>query len=430
VPPVGGVAHEITDADVTLPGWLPADHSSFNGMAPAGAMFGYNLVAHPSLDKAWPPLPAEASLLEMAKPDDLAQMHGAVRITSEFVQMDKHGIWWMTACNDEVPWPTATDTSPVSSSASMSSASASEGSAGEICPVPTQMQLILSFVKMTFATDKTVVTSLQPAEGEPLAYVNCDGLPANTGELFSKLVIELLKDENEFYGGEVIKEIVDSSLKFGFGWVTEGLIAGNDEIALTSTRSRGLDPTKVISATNPAVHQGIVTIQAILDPTDRELNPQISLLSDALEREHRGVSFIGLPEGRDSGIRMRYNVPPAGLPMSPKLKIRAVIWGLLDGPFSEVTMSYYRIIQPTTNTPTPIVAGDTTLVFDVVTPSDDSDGAGLDLPAENAIQVESAEFTIAPGDTIFVEMLRAAAATPVFAGDVGIIRVGGIIVPG
>ena len=49
--------HSIVTADANLPGWLPADDISFQGMAPAGAKFGYNLAKHPELASAFPPLP-------------------------------------------------------------------------------------------------------------------------------------------------------------------------------------------------------------------------------------------------------------------------------------------------------------------------------------------------------------------------------------
>jgi len=274
------------------------------------------------------------------------------------------------------------------------------------------------------------VTSLQPDTDEPLEFVNCDGEVSRTGDLFARLNILAMIAPNEYYGGQCLKEIVDSTLKFGVGWMTEGIIAGSEELILSSTRQRGLDPALAISATNPAVHQGIVTATLQLDPTEREMNPQITRLGDALEREHKEVEYIGFPDGRDSAIRMRYNVPPSGLPTTPNIKIRALVWGRAEGPFSAMTMSYYRIARPTDGVPTPVVEGDTAITFDVVTPSDDYDGLGTNLPLDNVIEVESEEFSVAAGDTIYVTLSRASGAVPLFAADIGVIRIGGIIVPG
>lgn len=432
-PPLSGENHEITSPDDELRGWLPADHSSFDGAAPAGAKFGYNIAAHTELSRVWPPLPESAAILEMFKPllsGAEEKFEGLERVTEDYVKIDKHGIWWMSSCYNQVPWETTLDTT-TSLSSSLSSASASaSSSAAEQCPVAPPVRLILSFLKMTFATDKTVVTSLQPDEGEPLEYVNCEGKVANTGDLFSRLKIAALLDPELVRGGKVFKEIVDSKLLFKRGWVAEALIAGSEEVVLSGTHQELLDPSAAQSENNPLIHQGIVTVNVQLDPIERELNPQIVKLGDALEREYKGVTYLGFPNGRDSGIRMRYNVPPSGLPTTPKLKIRALIFGRTVGPFSELTMGYYRIVRPTDGSPHVIASGDTAVTFDVVTPSDDYDGLGTDLPADNVIEVESDVFTVAAGDTVFVELNRASDATPLFQADIGIIRIGGVIVPG
>jgi len=290
------------------------------------------------------------------------------------------------------------------------------------------MRLILSFIKMTFATDRSVVTSLQPDEGQPLEYVNCNGEPASTGDLKSRLNLETLVVD-ESYGGQVFKEI-NSPFTFGRGWVAEGLVEGSEEVILSGTRTRLLDPTAPASISNPTVHQGIVTVNVQLDPTDRELNPQIVRLGDALEREYRSMDYTGFPEGRDSAIRMRYNIPPSGLPAIPKFKIRAIMFGLAAGPWSAMTMQHRRITRPTTGTPTPVVDSWTTLTFDVVTPSDDYDGLGTDLPAGELIEIESDSFTIAAGEIVLVELMRAASAIPVFSADIGVLRIGGITFAG
>lgn len=431
IPPAQGEPHVVTNPDVNTMGWLPANHTSFNGAAPLGAKFGYNLAAHTSLSRLWPPIPTEACLLEFHKPDGVDQHQGAVRVMPEHVTFDKHGIWWMTDCYDEVPWPTNYDSEPLSSSLSSGSADSVSSETATDCPLVLQMRLILSFIKMTFATDKTVVTSLQPDDGQPIEYVNCEGQVARTGDLFTRLKILALYAPGEYYGGNILKEIVDGKLSFGRGWVTEGVIAGSQEVVLSSTRRRGLDPTKAISNNNPAVHQGIVTITLQLDPTERELNPQIVRLGDALEREYRDMDYIGFPAGRDSAIRMRYNIPPSGLPLvSPKLKIRALVFGLTNGPLPAMTMRYRRIARPIAGSPTPILSTWTSMTWDIVTPSDNIDGLGGDLPLGQLIEVESSLVDIAGGDTVLVELARAANAQPDFANDVGVLRIGGITLAG
>ncbi len=429
VPPVPGEHHEITSPDPEARGWLPADHASFNGTAPPGAQFGYNLKAHGELNRLWPPLPESAAVLEMYQPTlegAESKFAGLERVQSVYAVIDKRGIWWMTSCYNQVPWDTTLDTTN-SDVSSVSSESVSEMDA---CPKDPAIEIILSFLKMTFATDKTVVTSLQPETGQPIEFVNCDGLDAKTGDLFARLSVIAMLDPTLIRGGIVLKEIADSTLKFKRGWVTEGLYAGSDEIVLNGTHQELLDPTQDESESNPRIHQGLCRIDVQLDPSERELSPQIVKLGDALEREYKKVTYLGFPNGRDSGIRMRFNVPPSGLPNSPKLAIRGLIFGRAAGPFSAMTMSYYRMPRPTAGSPVPVVEGDTTITFDVVTPTDDYDGAGTNLPVDRAVEVESTAFTIAPGDTVFVTLSRSKDASPLFQADVGVIRIGGIIVPG
>jgi hypothetical protein len=132
--------HVITSPDDSIRGWLPADHASFGGLAPDGAAFGYNLAAHSDLQSLWPPIPIEAVLLEMARSDAVnGQSQVAGRVSSELVQFDINGIWWMTDCYNHVPWPV--DCSTTTSESSYSA-----------CPLNIEMTLILSFLKTTFQT--------------------------------------------------------------------------------------------------------------------------------------------------------------------------------------------------------------------------------------------------------------------------------------
>ncbi len=132
-----GSTHAVTTPNVALPGWLPADHASFGGTAPAGAKFGYNMAAHSALQSLWPPLPIGAVLLEMQRSSTdpmLQQILG--RVNSNFVTFDINGIWWMSDCYGQAPWPV--DCGTTSSASSLS------------CNTVPTMSLILSFIKQTF----------------------------------------------------------------------------------------------------------------------------------------------------------------------------------------------------------------------------------------------------------------------------------------
>lgn len=407
-PPADGGRHEIITADDSLPGWLPADHESFDGLAPEGARFGYNLAAHPELQRIWPPLPIGAVVLEaFREPEAGNPFPTAGRVLPEFVVFDQNGIWWMTDCYAAVPWPTLLDNTSSSSATETSSAS----SVGVDCPVTTSMRLILSFLKMTFLTNRSVVTSLRANDNQPFQFVDEDGAPATTGDLRLQFALSDLITAGEAYGGQVLKT-VSSSLKFSRGYVAEGLTAGSDRVILSGSRQRYRTPG---DASTDTVHQGIVAVDVDIEPGERELTPQLIKLGDALEREYQGLIYIGFPSGRTSRIVVPFYVPTTNLPASPELVVRATLFGRGDGPWSEVTITYNRVAAPTDDTPTEISESATAVDFDVVTPS-------TDLAVDNLILVESDAFTVAAGDTVVITITREEDAEPEFAAEIGLVR--------
>ena len=62
--------HEITNSNSSLSGWLPADDAIFDGKAPAGAKFGYNISVEPGLANLFPPIPIESVDIELLRPSE------------------------------------------------------------------------------------------------------------------------------------------------------------------------------------------------------------------------------------------------------------------------------------------------------------------------------------------------------------------------
>lgn len=401
--------HEISDADVTIKGWLPADHASFGGNAPARAAFGYNLAAHPELEQVWPPIPLSAVSVFWDKGQNRAGAALVPAGLAGLVVCDAHGIWWMSDCYGDVPWPTAYDNT-VSSSSSESSLSSD---APPECPRDETMRIVVAYAQMVYATDRSVVTSLAPAEGSPIVVTNCDGEVALTGALELGFDLNTAIETETELGSSVVKEITDE-FKIKRGKVLEGLIPGSESVTLTSETTRLEDPDDEDSET---VYQGVVTIDVNLEPVDRELAPQIVRLSDAVERLYKDTPYIGLPEGRDSSVRLRINIPPTGLPTSPEMTVRVVLFGRVTATLPELTMSYARITRPDGGA-IALPTSDTSLTFD----------AAEAVTLDEAIEVESAAFEVAAGDTVLVTIARDVDAG--YAGEVGLIRIGGIIAGG
>lgn len=210
--------HQITEPNAELQGWLPADHAVFNNKAPAGAVFGYNLKKHAALANVWPPIPIQSVSVLWDKGEDRV---GATEVPlgrSGLVVCDVNGIWWMSDCYGDVPWP-----------ATYSSAWVDGSGIGAECPRSEVMRVSVVFLRMLLGNNRSVVTSLAPDEdivaGEtitaPLAITNCDDLPANTGDL--KLNLDLQTAKSEGVGGQVVKGVANRH-QLLVGWAAEGVV--------------------------------------------------------------------------------------------------------------------------------------------------------------------------------------------------------------
>ena len=413
-PPLLGERHVIAVADDALPGWLPADHDSFDGHAPAGAAFGYNLAAHTELSRVFPPVPLAAAVVTWDKGVDLVGATEVPMGSSGLVVVDAYGIWWMSDCYGDVPWPTALDTAAESSSIS-GSVSSSSVSAQPECPRDEVMRITLAYSRAVFATDKSVVTKLEPDTDSPITIKNCDGDDANTGALKLGLNLNLLIDDDNALGGQVLKSVLEG-FQFTQGWVAEGLIADNDQVILTSTHSRLSDPDDEDS---DVVHQGIVRVSVNVDPTGREISPEVVRVSDAETVFYQDLPSLGFLEDRAASIRLRLDLPPVGMPNTPKLAIRVWLFGRETGTLPAFTLSYRRVTRPDgIVTPTPLPTADTAGVINTA----------VAVVADEVIEIDSDEFTVAAGDSVFVTLSRAAGDG--YAGDVLVMRIRGVILSG
>lgn len=401
-PPPNAEDHAISGPDAALEGWLPASHTSFDGKAPTGAEFGYNLATHSDLQKVWPPIPVSAAAITWDK--GVSQSGGTnVKLgAAGGAIVDANGIWWMSKCYGDVPW-----------FKDYNSASPPADPTTGQCPREEAIQVLLHYARMVFATDKSVVTSLQTPSTSVLTITNCDNDAATTGDLHIDADFNLLTEDEDLAGHQVIKEISDN--KYKRGPVVEGLFAGSGEILLSS------DSTKTVSGLT--MYTGQVTVSRNIDSLDREMLPQIVRLDDVVERFYKDVTYIGFPQGRESSVRYRFNVPPSGLPSNPKFKLRVVILGRIGGSgvsLPAMNASYRIIPRPTAFTALPTT--------DTAFSSTDFNTVQGITTADTYIEVESTEVSIAAGDTILVKLSRPAGTG--YNAEVGVIRIGAVITSG
>jgi hypothetical protein len=205
-PPDSGERHVITSPDADVEGWLPASHASFDGNAPAGAAFGYNIAASP-LASIWPPQPLDSAYLEWNRGEALDKLGMGVPLgQDQLCVIDRHGIWWMSDCYGDVPWPTGFAGDSLSDEESVSIE----------CPRELTPQMTIWFSKPVFSSVGAWVSSLQVKAGSGLSLV-CpdDGEPATTGHLLLDFLLDLLVDDSITAGHQVLKGVSEGKLLQG-----------------------------------------------------------------------------------------------------------------------------------------------------------------------------------------------------------------------
>jgi len=415
----GAYRHSIVNGNDQFPGWLPADHTVFNGKAPANAIFGYNIKQHQALARVWPPIPMQSVAVLWDKGVGLV---GATEIPlgpTGLVICDVNGIWWLSDCHNDVPWPTGPN--------------GGDDDDTPECPRSEAMRVTVVFLRMLVGNDRTMVTSLEPAADSPIEVVNCDGDPARTGDLELDLALQTVDCAplGVEANGKVFIDVVNKH-KLKRGWVAEGLVAHElPQLSLTSTYSRNLTNEEKSDLDIPITeiakaHHGLVKINFADQFADKEVAPQIVRLNDAVERLYKDIPYLGLPGGQESSLRLRFNIPYVNVENAASLqfKVRVQLFGrggqLTGNPTTLPTLALsYRILPAPGSTPTELVANDESLQFP-------ADGNSIALLRDRAIEKDSEGIEVHPGDTVLVTILRAYSNADVYP-EVGILRVSGIL---
>jgi hypothetical protein len=405
----GGGIHTIGSPNPNLPGWLPANHAIFNGRAPTGAAYGYNLSQHPQLARIFPPLPASGAVIFLDRGENYLGGSLVPMGTNGLCSVDSFGIWWMSNCQGDAPWP-ENWTAPIAELPP-------NPSTGPECPRLEEFQIILSYTMMVFTTERTTVTSLRPAANSPLVFTNCDGDDATTGDLYAGIDLAFLVDPADNAPGFMAFKTFDAeSETFKRGPVVEGLLAGSG---------------CTLSSTNPAppvngvvLHQGSVTVNVNTSPAEIELPADLIRLAQTQERFHLDIPYIGFDAGRDTNLRMRFYVPPDGLPTNPAMVgIRMQLIGRSAGTLPALTLSYRILPRPvsTDGLFTPVATNLPGLALETVL----GIVTALPIGADQYIEVESGQITVNAGDTILVTLTRN--SNDGYGGEVGLMRPVGIM---
>ena len=392
---IEGRVHEVVNADSDLPGWLPATDPVFNGLAPEGAKFGYNLALHPELERVWPPMPLESVHVEMnGRSIELADGRCPMMIA------DANGLWWLQDCYGAAPWaPDYPGCIPVSSSAS--SSSSSSGDECECQPPVEYMPgnsldnstktLTLWFSKMVFKTDASVVTSLQPdGENSPITITDCEGEEASTGRLFAGLDLSKLELEEPVDGYNAVKGFGPN--KYQRGPIVSGLKPGSGA-AIAGIGTEGAD-WELDEETGLYRGNLLVGLEDNLnDP--REGQPSLVAV-DNVRQEYDNISqffYLVFPGGRTSSVRNRLEIPRIDMSADP-IHLKLWFWfvGRSAGALPTLEATYRRYPQPTGVDTLP--SSDTDIVAGGWDP-------GLTFAGGDYAYAETPFFDVEVGDTVF-----------------------------
>jgi hypothetical protein len=399
--PASGDPHVITLADSTLPGWLPAGDPIFSGKAPAGAVFGYNLSVHTALQNVWPPIPTTEAYLEWDR-GNATGSNGISLGAAEACIIDRNGIWWMSDCYGDVPWPTAYNSPGFS--VSLSDPPDAE------CPRRQQMSMRVWFTKPSFATDATVVTSLTALD--PRLIVTCvDGTPASVGALSIDLDLDFVSTTGNT-GYQVLKEIDGNSFKQGP--VCEGLYTSSSTVTLSSPSRRRLT---VGNSSSPWLYQGPVEISVV--PTEaREVEVQLIRLDGVEEQFYEDVTYLGFPAASETSVRCKLHVPSSTGFVSPTIALKLRILGRAAGTLPTLTVTARRLPKPSSGSSVALPLTASEFAVSITTTAT--------LGASNRyIEVTSTAFAVVDGDTLLFTVQRGSGDA--YAGEIGILQRTGII---
>lgn len=402
-PPAVGGTHTITSADSLQVGWLPADDAIFEGNAPAGALFGYNLSQNPDLNGIYPPIPLQSACVQMQRPSiwdtNLERKWYGQQLMEDLVVVDRNGIWWMSNCYDEVPWATDLD-----------SASSASASLGDCDPESKDYSLKLYYTRVNFATDNTVVRSLKSLDDR--LTITCAGKDseATTGDLEIDLDLTLMIGDQNLPGYIVFKSFDAETNQFRLGPVAEGVYATSSNVLLTS-------PLQTVIG-GKTVHHGPIGVGVVSQAT-QELSSQLVRL-DGVTEENYPVLYLGMPNDDATSYVVKFEVP-SDAPENSEFSFRPRIIGRAAGTLPQLTVSYYKTARPADGLNTPVLVTQTYVGMTIVT-------IATLAAANEAVEAVSDAVSVDPGDIVYVKVERTPEdVSDSYGGELGIMQQVGVL---
>ena len=410
--PAPGGTHVITNGNPALRGWLPANHSVFGGLAPAGAKFGYNLAMDKQLEASWPPLPVHNAYLEWSHLYFDQTGHGDfVQAGYEGVPMghmglaiiDRNGIWWMSDRYGEVPWPVAFNTGN-----SASFFSEFDESIADEYPEDILKRIGIWFTKMTLADDTMAVTTLASRDERLKVYCAGTNVEGKAGALELDLDLNLIQVDDMARGPLAIKGMTGDTLHRGP--VAEGLYAASNNVSLSGDASFALPNGR-------RMYYGAVGVSVVSDEI-RELKCLLVRLEGVTEENFPAI-YLGLPADSESRYTAIFEVP-LGLPRSGLLSLVVRALGRSAGTLPTLTLESMIVSRPVPGgDPVTVPSAWTPLTFSSSVPD------SLSIVTGQVVELVGDAISVAAGDLVYFRVTRV--APDGYSGDVGILEQVGIV---
>lgn len=348
--------------------------------APDDAVLAYGIDQDEELSKLWPPVPISAVSITVDWADNNEKIGGkelTVNKESSLIHINDSGIYWMT---ESPTIPTG-------------------GSDYQVARVT------LHFSKVQYSTRNAVVTSLQPDINQPFKFVDCKGKEATGGDLYAQFTLNQNTVEDTEYKGVALKQFTED-------WKSETTHVVNGV---------KINGNAVVTSPSTFTHNGVTynagAIKIDLSPyaPNTEISPQIIKVGAAQEREVYGMTYLGLPAGRSSSLRLKFEIPGNYAESSIDFKLRMQCISAIEGTYANATVSYYKVARADTVRDIENLATGTTITCPFAT----------SVSPHKMFEVESSSITVNAGDTVIITISREADTS--YNADLAIARINGIL---
>ena len=358
----------------SLPGWLPANNAVFNGNAPAGAVYGYNIAADEVLSAKWPPRFLNTVHLDFDRGIDPTIGGTSVPLGEDGLAIvDEHGIWWMNACDVDTPFDP------------LQFAGTDVGD----CPRQSPKKLTMYAARPAGIAASDNLTMSLRSQHPSLRVVRRDTASlATSGDLDLLLDVgQLITSQTTDTFGYAVKRADDNRLTRGP--VVTAIRSGSPQIAITGSNTYGA---------GDQFKHGELTI-ATTGIISREIYAGTTALNRAEEEVIYGTLGLGLPTVRDSSFRSKF-VVPGSIDGLVTLSFRAWIMGHFPNANS-LTVTTEQLALSIKIVPRPNPSVNASLLTD----------AAITFPISqinNGLVFEqtSATFTASPGSIVYAELSR------------------------